>query len=170
MCVTRDSSLPPFVSEHSENVHTGYFEDGTHVGNIWFCDYARCPFSSDNGTPSRLGKRNDKRVARGSIPPSVNQPWMNGEYCRDSLLNLCVECDNHSAVSFQTLERGIVLLFELPEDLINCENSAAQRCGIHLRPDCRKHVGWIVAKHVENAARIDAIGHYSPWPTSSGLA
>jgi hypothetical protein len=49
------------------------------------------------------------------------------------------------------LERSIILLFEFPKDFINCENSAAQCCCIHLRPNCRKHVGWIVAKQVENA-------------------
>ncbi len=92
---------------------------------------------------------------------------MDREDGRYALLYLCVDVHHDRAAALEPFKGDIILLLELPLDLIYRENDSAPRSGLHLRPDCREHVGRVIAKEIQNATGVNAVSHYSPWPTSS---
>ncbi len=85
----------------------------------------------------------------------------------DVLLYCGIDGHDHDATCLQPLEGCIIFLFKLPVNLIYCKNKSATDGGIHLGPNRGEDVRWILAKKVQNAAGVKAVGHYSPWPVSS---
>jgi hypothetical protein len=86
---------------------------------------------------------------------------MRGENGGYSLLYRQVQLHHHRPPSLEPLERGVILLLELPVDFVNRKNDPAAGSRVHLGPNRGKHVGRIVSKQVENAAGIEAVQRLS---------